>query len=110
MGIGGSIFLLVFGAILAFAVKDSPEWIDLHIVGWILMIAGTVGIVLTLSFWKSKKTAENASADQIRRNNAARQQARRAEAQQQVRPQQRPGGSGAAEPRATPEQRKPQEG
>lgn len=50
MSIGGGIFLIVVGAILAFAFTVSPSWIDLQIVGYILMAAGVVitilGIVL----------------------------------------------------------------
>lgn len=49
MGIGGSIFLLALGAILAFAVKTSINGIDLQVVGYILMAAGALGIVLFLA-------------------------------------------------------------
>jgi hypothetical protein len=54
MGIGGSIFLVTVGAILAFAIRVSNSaWIDLNAVGWILMIVGSIGIVLSLLFWSS---------------------------------------------------------
>ena len=49
MGIGGSIFLLALGAILAFAVNTSVSGIDLQVVGYILMAAGALGIVLFLA-------------------------------------------------------------
>lgn len=91
MGIGGSIFLLVLGAILTFAVKSSPDWIDLQITGVILMIAAAVGIIITLSFWKSKKSAEGQAAQEIRRTNAARREARRGEASAKAAPEQRRG-------------------
>lgn len=57
MGIGGSIALLVIGAILAFAVKDATlvGFLDIHVVGWILMLAGLVGMVLTLWVWNSRR-------------------------------------------------------
>ena len=53
MGIGASIFLIVVGAILAFAVTADVQGIDIATVGWILMIAGGVGILLSLIFWSS---------------------------------------------------------
>lgn len=48
MYIGGSIALLAIGAILSFAVQDSIAGIDLIMVGYILMAAGVLGIVLSL--------------------------------------------------------------
>lgn len=48
MYIGGSIFLLALGAILAFAVQDRIEGVELTTVGWILMAAGALGIVVSL--------------------------------------------------------------
>jgi hypothetical protein len=48
MYIGGSIFLLALGGILAFAVQDSIEGVELTTVGWILMAAGALGIVVSL--------------------------------------------------------------
>ena len=40
MGIGGGIFLVAIGAILAFAVRANFSWLDVHVVGWILMLSG----------------------------------------------------------------------
>lgn len=48
MGIGFSIFLLAVGAILAFAVHATVAGLDIHVVGWILMAAGALGLLLTL--------------------------------------------------------------
>jgi uncharacterized membrane protein len=48
MGIGSSIFLLALGAVLAFAVQATVAGLDIHVVGWILMAAGALGLVLTL--------------------------------------------------------------
>ncbi|HEY4991346.1 MAG TPA: DUF6458 family protein [Nakamurella sp.] len=48
MGIGFSIFLLAVGAILAFAVHATVAGLDIHVVGWILMAAGALGLVLTM--------------------------------------------------------------
>lgn len=48
MGIGFSIFLLAVGAILAFAVNATLAGLDISIVGWILMAAGVIGLILTM--------------------------------------------------------------
>ena len=48
MGIGTSIFLLAVGAILAFAVTDAISGVDLTVVGYILMAAGVIGLLLTM--------------------------------------------------------------
>ena len=48
MYFGGSIFLIALGAVLAFAVQDAISGVDLVQVGYILMGAGALGIVLSL--------------------------------------------------------------
>ncbi len=48
MQIGGSLFLLAAGAILAFAVRDSVDAVDLTMVGYILLAVGAVGLVVSL--------------------------------------------------------------
>jgi predicted membrane channel-forming protein YqfA (hemolysin III family) len=53
MSIGASIFLLVVGAILTFAVNVSTEGFNINTVGIILMVAGVVGLLLSLLFWSS---------------------------------------------------------
>ena len=53
MSIGASIFLLVIGAILTFAVEVDTRGFNLNTVGVILMIAGVVGLLLSLLFWSS---------------------------------------------------------
>ena len=55
MGIGGSIFLIAVGAILAFAVHVSIGWLSLNVVGFVLMIAGLFGLLLTLWFWNNRR-------------------------------------------------------
>lgn len=55
MGIGGSIFLLALGAILAFAVNAQVSGIDINIVGWVLMAAGLVGLIITIWYWNSRR-------------------------------------------------------
>jgi uncharacterized protein YacL len=47
MGYGLGIFLLALGLILALAVQDTLNNIDLTMIGWILAIVGLIVIVLT---------------------------------------------------------------
>ena len=47
MGIGASVFLLAVGAILAFAVDYSVNGVDINVVGFILMVAGALGLLMT---------------------------------------------------------------
>jgi Domain of unknown function (DUF6458) len=53
MGIGVSIFLIAVGAVLAFAVDAEVSGLDIQVVGWILLVVGAVGILLSLLFWSS---------------------------------------------------------
>jgi uncharacterized protein DUF6458 len=53
MGIPISLFLLTGGAILAFAVTGTTTGVDIQAVGWILMAAGFVGLLLSLVLWDS---------------------------------------------------------
>ena len=47
MGYGLGIFLLALGLILALAVQDALSSVDLTTIGWILVLAGVLVIVLT---------------------------------------------------------------
>jgi hypothetical protein len=54
MGLGVGIFLIAIGAILAFAVNlGTVGSVDVHAVGWILMVVGVLGVVLSMVFWSS---------------------------------------------------------
>ena len=53
MSIGVSIFLLVVGAILTFAVNVSTSGFNINTVGLILMAGGALGLLLSLLFWSS---------------------------------------------------------
>jgi hypothetical protein len=48
MVIGSGIFLVVVGAILAFAVNVESSVVDVEVVGWICMAAGVVAIIVSL--------------------------------------------------------------
>ena len=51
MGIGASVFLMAVGAVMTFALNASVEGIDLDTVGIILMIAGALGLLVSMLFW-----------------------------------------------------------
>jgi Domain of unknown function (DUF6458) len=53
MGLGVSLLLIAAGAILAFAVNAEVSGVDVQSVGWILLIVGIVGAVLSMIFWSS---------------------------------------------------------
>jgi predicted membrane channel-forming protein YqfA (hemolysin III family) len=53
VSLGASIFLLVVGAVLTFAVDVSTSGFNLNTIGVILMVAGAIGLVLSLLFWSS---------------------------------------------------------
>ena len=55
MGTGFSIFLIAVGAILAFAVDASISGLDIEVVGIILMVAGAIGVVVSL-MWIDRAT------------------------------------------------------
>ena len=53
MGIPVSLFLIAVGAVLAFAVNQDPDpAVDIDVVGWILLLVGLFGLVLSLFLWE----------------------------------------------------------
>ena len=53
MGTPISLILIAVGAILAFAVNKKPgASVDIDVVGWVLMIVGLVGLLLSLLLWE----------------------------------------------------------
>jgi type II secretory pathway component PulK len=48
--IGASVALIVIGAILRFGVTWQPAHVDLQVIGVILMVAGALGLALSLLF------------------------------------------------------------
>ncbi len=69
MGIGVSVFLLAVGAILAFAVNASVPNANLDTIGIILMIAGGLGLLVSLALATSRRGAvvEETVVDDTRR-------------------------------------------
>ena len=53
MGIGVSLILVAVGAILVWAVEAEVSGVDLTAVGWILLIVGAAGALLSMVFWSS---------------------------------------------------------
>ena len=49
MYFGGALALIAIGAILSFAVRDTVPGVDLTVAGYIMMIVGALGIVLTMA-------------------------------------------------------------
>ena len=57
MGIGASLFLIALGAILVFGLDiPSPTWINLDVIGWVMMAVGLIGAILTLAIWGRRRT------------------------------------------------------
>jgi uncharacterized membrane protein YedE/YeeE len=57
MTIGGSIALIVVGAILRFAVTWKGKYLDLQAIGVILMVAGVVGLGVAVGLLISRRRA-----------------------------------------------------
>jgi membrane protein implicated in regulation of membrane protease activity len=58
MSIGGSVFLIAVGAILRYAVTATVSGISIQTIGLILMLAGVLGLVLSLIFlfaWRPRR-------------------------------------------------------
>ena len=53
MGISISIVLVAVGAILTFAVSADTSGVNLNSVGWILLVVGAAGALLSVTFWSS---------------------------------------------------------
>lgn len=55
MGIGASVLLIAIGAILTFALNVQVGFLDLDVVGWVLMAAGVVGLIFTTLIWGPRR-------------------------------------------------------
>jgi membrane protein implicated in regulation of membrane protease activity len=53
MSIGVGIFLMVLGAILAFAVEATTPGINVNALGIILLLTGLVAVLYSLLFWSN---------------------------------------------------------
>ena len=53
MGLGVGLLLIAVGAILVWGVTSDIGGVNEDAIGWILMIVGAVGVLLSLAFWSS---------------------------------------------------------
>jgi len=51
VGIGVSLFLIAIGAILTFALNLHVGGVNMDVVGWILMVVGAIGLIVTMFIW-----------------------------------------------------------
>jgi len=72
MGIGVAVFLIAIGAILTFAVHATVSGISIPVVGIILMVAGAIGLIVTLTVFAPRRrtsiTEERSVADPATRD------------------------------------------
>ena len=66
MSIGGSIALIVIGAILRFAVTWHSKYVNIKAIGVILMIGGAAGLVASIALVVYRRR-ERASAQVVER-------------------------------------------
>ena len=55
MGIGASVFLIAVGLILALAVNVYISGLDIAVIGWVLVAAGVLGLILTLAIFMPRR-------------------------------------------------------
>jgi hypothetical protein len=67
MGIGVSVFLIALGLILAVATSFELAGLDIQVVGWILVAAGVLGLIMTLVVWGPRRRAARADVVEERR-------------------------------------------
>jgi hypothetical protein len=67
VGIGTSIFLIAVGAILTFALDIRVGGVNLDIVGWILMAAGALGLIITTMIWGRRREVVTTEPTEYRR-------------------------------------------
>lgn len=63
MSIGVGIFLMALGAVLAFAVRDSWDAVNLTVVGYVLLLAGAVGIALSFAITNRRRRVQTDAID-----------------------------------------------
>jgi hypothetical protein len=57
MGIGASLVMIAVGAVMVFGLEVAgPSWMDLDVIGWILMAVGALGVLLSLLFWSRRRS------------------------------------------------------
>jgi hypothetical protein len=69
MGIGVSVFLLAVGGVLAFAVTDRISGVDLTAMGYILMGAGALGLIVTMLLINQRSHTSHTTVEERRNVN-----------------------------------------
>lgn len=67
MGIGASIFLIAVGLILALAVDFNVSGLDINVIGWILVVVGIVGLIMTALVFGPRRRAARGDVVEERR-------------------------------------------
>ena len=65
MSLGLGIVLFAIGAVLAFALNVAVDWINLQIVGYILMAAGLVVIILGIVLLARRRSSVSTSRTMV---------------------------------------------
>ena len=63
MKTGAGLAFIAVGAILAFAIHGSPGWVNVHTVGWVLMLVGLVGMVLPPAYLRLARPPDDGAAE-----------------------------------------------
>jgi hypothetical protein len=56
--IGGSVALIIIGAILRFAITWTPKYVDIQAMGVILMIGGIAGLGISLTLLLTRRRSQ----------------------------------------------------
>ncbi|MEV4557858.1 DUF6458 family protein [Kitasatospora sp. NPDC049285] len=65
MGIGGCVLLAALGAVLAFGVDWHMSGVNVHVVGWILMFAGLLGLLTYTTVLRRRRLGGRVGADEV---------------------------------------------
>ena len=65
MYFGGAIAMIAIGAVLSFAVRDAVPGVNLTVVGYILMLVGALGIVLTMTMAGRRDERQDPRRDDV---------------------------------------------
>jgi hypothetical protein len=65
MSIGLGILLVAIGAVLTYALNVTVDWIDLDLVGYILMVAGAIVIILGLIFMMRRRRSISTTSSTV---------------------------------------------
>ena len=58
MTIGGSIALIIIGAILRFAITWTPKYVNIQAMGVILMLGGIVVLAISLALYFTRRRSQ----------------------------------------------------